>query len=321
MTNKDKIHAGGLPNVQIPQASHPMPPQSFTPPQEMPEEDNDGDEPVRTVVYDDSGYEEYVILPSRGMYYPANHPLHRQETVAIRQITSDEENILTSKTFSYRLETTKRLLASLILDGRISPDSLVPADRDAILLQSRITAYGSDYEARVSCPTCGQQTSHTFDLQRAAIDARNALAAKQHKLFETGQMKQLTHNTFALTLLATKWPAVIRIHHSKTFDEYLMEMQKAAEQDGDANEDEGIMFREERNSTQWVRSFLISLNEISDPYQLDNFRLPAKDMAFLRDVYRAINPALILRQSFTCSHCHRTEGVVVPIGIDFFRLF
>ena len=40
---------------------------------------------------------EVVPLPSKGLFYPEGHPLHRQETVEIKYMTAKEEDLLTSQ--------------------------------------------------------------------------------------------------------------------------------------------------------------------------------------------------------------------------------
>ena len=52
------------------------------------------------VLRDEFGLEipvENVPLPSKGVIYPPDHPLHMQETIQIRAMTAREEDILTSK--------------------------------------------------------------------------------------------------------------------------------------------------------------------------------------------------------------------------------
>ena len=41
---------------------------------------------------------EFVELPSKGRYYPENHPLHNADSIEIKQMTAKEEDILTSRT-------------------------------------------------------------------------------------------------------------------------------------------------------------------------------------------------------------------------------
>ena len=55
---------------------------------------------TKNVMADDFGYEvpvESVPLPSGGVIYPVDSPLHAKETIDIRAMTAREEDILTSR--------------------------------------------------------------------------------------------------------------------------------------------------------------------------------------------------------------------------------
>ena len=37
---------------------------------------------------------EFVDLPSKGLYYPEGHPLHKQDSIEIKYMTAKDEDIL-----------------------------------------------------------------------------------------------------------------------------------------------------------------------------------------------------------------------------------
>ena len=45
---------------------------------------------------------EFVELPSKGRFYPKEHPLHNKEVIEIKHMTAKEEDILT-KLFLYNI--------------------------------------------------------------------------------------------------------------------------------------------------------------------------------------------------------------------------
>ena len=55
---------------------------------------------------------EFVELPSRGRFYPEDHPLHNQETIEIRYMTAKDEDILSSEALLKQ--------SSKVLHGNIS---------------------------------------------------------------------------------------------------------------------------------------------------------------------------------------------------------
>ena len=92
---------------------------------------------------------EFVELPSKGLFYPPNHPLHNQETIEIKQMTAKEEDILTSRSLLKKGVAIERVISSVIMDKRIKPATLLVGDRNAIIIAARISGYGSDYATKI----------------------------------------------------------------------------------------------------------------------------------------------------------------------------
>ena len=63
---------------------------------------------------------EFVELPSKGKYYPENHPLYMQESIEIRYMTAKDEDILTSKTLLKQGVALNRFISNIIVDRRIN---------------------------------------------------------------------------------------------------------------------------------------------------------------------------------------------------------
>ena len=127
----------------------------------------DGPIKVSNVMKDDFGFEipqESVPLPSRGVIYPQDGPLHGQETIDIKPMTAREEDILTSRAYIKSGTVLTKLLQSCIVNKSIKPDNLISGDRNALLVSLRITGYGADYDVEVDCPECGTKSKQTFDV-------------------------------------------------------------------------------------------------------------------------------------------------------------
>ena len=132
----------------------------------------DGPIQVSNVMKDDFGFEipqESVPLPSRGVIYPVDGPLHGKETIDIKPMTAKEEDILTSRAYIKSGTVLTKLLQSCITNKSINPDSLISGDRNALLVSLRITGYGADYDVEVDCPECGARSKQTFDLSQLQI--------------------------------------------------------------------------------------------------------------------------------------------------------
>jgi hypothetical protein len=113
-------------------------------------------------------YEELVELPSRGLCYKDSHPLYGKTHVEIKQVSGKEEKILTNKDYLKSGIALTSFVKSLLLDEELKKpvhfDEIVDADRTAIILAARVSAFGNDYEVEVTCPSCFHKHEYVFDL-------------------------------------------------------------------------------------------------------------------------------------------------------------
>ena len=109
---------------------------------------------------------ELVELPSRGLVYPDGHPLHNVESVEIRHMTAKEEDTLTSRSLLKKGTAIDKMLNDIIVDKRIKVENMIVGDKNALVVASRITGYGSEYTTKVSCPACGKTQEFEFDLMQ-----------------------------------------------------------------------------------------------------------------------------------------------------------
>ena len=91
---------------------------------------------------------EVVDLPSQGLLYPKDSPLS-SGTVEIKYMTAREEDILTSANLIKKGIVVEKLLEALIIDKSIKVDDLLIGDKNAVLIASRILAYGKEYEVEM----------------------------------------------------------------------------------------------------------------------------------------------------------------------------
>ena len=92
---------------------------------------------------------EVVDLPSMGLLYPKDSPLSSGK-VEIKYMTAREEDILTSANLIKKGIVVDKLIEALIIDKSIKVNDLLLGDKNAILIASRILAYGKDYEVEVN---------------------------------------------------------------------------------------------------------------------------------------------------------------------------
>ena len=88
---------------------------------------------------------EVVDLPSKGLLYPKDSPLSTGK-IEIKYMTAKEEDILTSANLIKKGIVVEKLIEALIVDKSIKSNELLIGDKNAVLIASRILAYGKEYE-------------------------------------------------------------------------------------------------------------------------------------------------------------------------------
>ena len=145
---------------------------------------------------------EFVDLPSKGKYYPEGHPLKDKTSVEIKFMTAKEEDILASTVLIKKGIVFDRLLQSILVD-RFDPNDLLIGDKNAILVASRVLAYGRQYDTTVTCPACLAKSQFSFDLMGGKMTHPHDTEDPLFEATETG--------TFTFLLPKTKVKAEVRL--------------------------------------------------------------------------------------------------------------
>lgn len=242
---------------------------------------------------------EIVDLPSKGKFYTQGHPLHGKDCVEIRYMTAKEEDILTSKSLLKKGIAIDRMLESLIVDKSIKLDDLLIGDKNALVVASRITGYGPEYDTKITCPSCGAMSRFSFNLNKM----------KTSEGGETETAKMTDKGTFKVTLPMMKLEVEMKL--LKGSDEAVMSRRM------EYNKTNKLP---ENNVTEQFRMFIVSVNGNSSQDVLKRLieTMPAGDAKFLRREYAKIAPSIDLTQSFVCEKCDVESEVDVPFTADFF---
>ena len=123
--------------------------------------------PTRNIMKDDFGFEvpvEVVPLPSGGITYDIENPLHGLRTLEITAMTAKDEDILTSRALIKKGTVITHLLKSCLVNKQIDPQLMLSGDRNAVMVALRVTGYGPEYKVEVDCPECGERSKQSFDL-------------------------------------------------------------------------------------------------------------------------------------------------------------
>lgn len=269
----------------------------------MRQNDNRFNAPEMPVVSSGLGALNYVVptelveLPSKGMFYAKDHPLHNQEYVEIKHMTAKEEDILTSKTLVEKGVVLDYLIQSLLLNKEINCKSLLPGDRSAIVLNARINGYGADYSFETKCTKCEH-----------AVETKYDLSAVKNKEIDTNVVNDTGMMT--LELPKTKFSVVVRF--LTTYDEEVL--QKEIEKKKN-------MGFSNASTTTFLNFIIDSVNGIkNDGGDVGDFiqNMPALDVKYIKNKYVEHKPDVDFKAELQCQNCNHTERREVPLTAQFF---
>ena len=111
---------------------------------------------------------EVISLPSKGLVYAESNPLSKGE-VTVKLMTAKEEDILTSTALIKKGIQLDKLLESIVIEPGVNINDLVIGDKNAILVTSRILAFGPEYQAKINDPFDKEEVEVTIDLSEIKI--------------------------------------------------------------------------------------------------------------------------------------------------------
>jgi len=257
--------------------------------------------PSRNVMKEDFGFEcpvEIVPLPSRGVTYPADSPMHGKETVSIKAMTAREEDILTSKALIKKGTVISELLKSCVTDEGFDPDTALTGDRNALMVALRITGYGVEYKVEVDCPACGQRSKQEFNLAELPIKRLSVEpVAAGANLFET---------VLPITKHKVRWKFLTGIEERE-----ISQTTERKKKQGQLND----------NLVTTRLSYSIhSVGDITDKTKISFFirNMPAKDSLYLRRYIDKNEPGIDMKSWMDCPSCLESSEVKLPLGASFF---
>ena len=257
--------------------------------------------PLRDVMKDDFGFEvpvESIPLPSRGVVYPPESPLHGQETVEVRAMTAREEDILTSRALIKKGTVITELIKSCLIDKRIDVSKMLSGDRNALMVALRITGYGADYNVEVDCPSCNTKSKQTFSLSDLEL-----------KPLEV-QPVQPGVNLFEVQLPVTKKNVRFKFLTGAD-EEEIMVIQERKKKAG--NMADNVV-------TTRLQFSLVEVDGKTDKNLINAFirNLPARDSLHIRQVIDQAEPGIDMKSYMDCPSCSESSEVRIPLGPSFF---
>ena len=240
-------------------------------------------------------------LPSKGLIYPKDHPLHCKDCVEFKAMGTEQENILATPALLKQGTVLNVLMKSVLIDKSIDTESLLMGDKTALLVSIRISGFGKEYHSSFSCKSCGEEQKYTFDLSKSQIKPLgDDPVAPGENLFEFDLPKSKKKVKFSLLT------------------------------DGDDTE----IAKTQQNRKKAYRNsiidrtitdrLLLAIKEIggkTDDAYIAKYvekAMGAYDSRKLRKHMAEIEPDIILKEEVTCRHCGDTDDRHVTMGYEFF---
>ena len=245
---------------------------------------------------------EMVERPSKGQLYLEGHPLHNVETVELRYMTAKDEDILVNKSYIKKGVVLDRLLQNVLVNKNINIDDLLIGDKNALLVATRISGYGAEYNTRIPCPSCGAISEHVCDLDEALQQSNE----RQQDL----EFAERTEDaTFLITL--PKTGVTVEVKALTGRDEKTLAKTNNMRQKNKLPE---------LGLTDQMKMYVVSVNGQSDQSVINNLidNMPAIDSRHLRFTYMDTVPSVDLAQHFECPECSYEQEMEVPFTTEFF---
>ena len=246
---------------------------------------------------------EFVELPSRGKFYPSDHPLHNKEVIEMRFMTAKDEDILTSPALLRNGLAIDRLIENLIVDSNVNVNDLLLGDKNAVILAARISGYGEQYNVNVTCPNCQASIEHEFDLSEIP--------------HQNGTIPEDDNENVYLTPEGT---FVAKLPKSQ----FSVEFKLLTGQDEDYLEKVALKTKKlklpEASATNLLKRLVVSVNDVTVTSEINNFidNMPAQDARFLRACVATVTPNVDMTQEVECSSCGTVSEMAVPFTSEFF---
>ena len=245
---------------------------------------------------------EFVELPSGGKFYPEDHPLHGQETIEIKYMTTKQEDILTSQTLLKKGLAINRMLQSILVTPGLDIKDLLIGDKNALTVAARVIGYGADYNAQMQCPSCNH-------VDKAAIDLTSSNNILDGTDWGELNIQAGDNGTFIITLPKTNVEMEVRLMTGHDEARITAQIQKQKKHN----------LRQSTLSDQ-MKLVTVSLNGVTDRAQISNFisNMPALDARYFRKAYQRVTPSVSLKHDYTCPQCDYEADLEVPLQAEFF---
>jgi len=189
---------------------------------------------------------------------------------------------------------------------------MLVGDKNAIMVYTRMYAYGAEYETNVTCPSCGNHNKHTFNLENHKLQHPDDERLDEDGNVEKKEWDRTDKGTFLVRLPKTNITAELRLLTGKD-ERWLASLMKKKRKGKKAGPAEASLVDQ-------MRRLIVSLNNVTDEVQINEFirHMPALDSRYLRSAYALLTPGMDLSQEYACPYCDFETEMEVPFTAEFF---
>jgi len=239
---------------------------------------------------------EQISLPSKGLCYSESNPLSKGY-VTIKLLTAKEEDILTSATLIRKGATIDRLLESIVVEPGVNVNDLLIGDKNAILVATRVLAYGPIYKVTITDP-----------IEKEEVDVDVDMAKLSTKEVDETKWNRSNEYDFVLPKSGTPIKFKLLTHGDE------LAIQK------DIEASEKTLKQSNEVTTRW-RRIITEINGNRDLGYISNFvvnQFQIRDSKALREKIKELTPDVDFTFEYTSPFTGEKEALRVPIGVDFF---
>jgi hypothetical protein len=236
---------------------------------------------------------ETIDLPSEGKLYPEGSPL-RKGTIDIFYMTAKHEDILTSTNLIQKGTVLDKLMDALIATKGVTTDDLLIGDMNAVMVASRILAYGKDYPIQLTCTECKVKFDHVVNLSEL-------------KMVQPEVQEDTNEHTFKLPTGITVTFKLLTRGDEKAIEQEVSSLKKFNNNiSGDASTRLKYLItsvdgnREQKVIRQFAEAMII------------------RDVRALREHIKKVSPDVNFDLQVECTECGHTNTGRMPFGVNFF---
>lgn len=247
---------------------------------------------------------EMVELPSGGEYY--DNPNLAKGGVEIYSMTARHEEMLSNSDLIKEGIIFDRLLEELLVSD-VNHLEMYMADRNAVLVAARKTAFGPRYSSKITCLSCTKKFDDEIDLDNDLV---------LESFTKEGKYKERSFHINDAGRLIAELP--------NTGHE--VEVQFLTGEDEQKLKDKALVAKKlgrKFNTDSPIEQLKLLVKRVAhetNPDVIEKFieKMPAEDSKFIREVFAEAAPNVYIRKAVKCGKCGHEEVRDLAIDATFF---